>query len=415
MGENNSKYEKDDNAQKEKRRPGKRMPVWLLAVTDIALTCICLGLFLLYHYILPRQLSAEETVVATVKAGDTAFALPGSNSTVDTDKDKAENTGRSTEQNTDKNTDKNTDVNGSKSTEDGSGASDSEISEAPEDTYDMTSVDANGNIIYFGNSDTTDIEADRSESEYISTQEKKVTQVNSYDSDNIQFTTDKVEIGSGISKITYYISDIYVSSVEYLRTAFAEGEYGKNIRESTLDQARDNDAILAINGDYYGSSEMGVVIRNGVLYRSGTYGADICVLFTDGTMKTYAPEEFDMVDILGQGAWQVWIFGPQLLDGEGNILSVFNSTYYLSREHPRTAIGYIEPGHYVFLLVDGRNDGYSRGASLSELAQIMADAGCVYAYNLDGGKSAEMVYEDEFVNQPSDGGREVSDIIYLRE
>ena len=139
----------------------------------------------------------------------------------------------------------------------------------------------------------------------------------------------------------------------------------------------------------------------------------ICVLFTNGTMKTYAPDEFDADEVIAQSAWQAWTFGPQLLDGKGNILSSFNTTTYLNSTNPRCAIGYITQGHYVFVVVDGREEGYSKGVTLSELAQIMVDAGCNSAYNLDGGKSAAMVYQGEYVNQPADGGRTVSDIVYI--
>lgn len=43
----------------------------------------------------------------------------------------------------------------------------------------------------------------------------------------------------------------------------------------------------------------------------------------------------------------------------------------------------------------------------------MSSLGCNVAYNLDGGKSSAMVYEGEYVNQPADGGRTISDIIYI--
>jgi exopolysaccharide biosynthesis protein len=179
--------------------------------------------------------------------------------------------------------------------------------------------------------------------------------------------------------------------------------------------AENNDAVLTISGDFYGNSEEGVVIRNGVLYRSVVNDADICVLFTDGTMKTYSPEEFDVDEVIQKGAWQAWTFGPELLDGSGNVLSSFNTTSYLNEENPRCALGYIEEGHYIFVVVDGRDVGYSKGATLSELAQIMSDEGCLTAYNLDGGKSAAMVFDGEYVNQPSEGGRTISDIVYIGE
>jgi exopolysaccharide biosynthesis protein len=276
------------------------------------------------------------------------------------------------------------------------------------------SIPTDSKKINYGNNGTMDIASDISSSK-VNSLDDVVTEVNNFRDENIQFTTDKVELGSGSDKITYYVSDIYVTKVNYIKTAFATGEYGKNLRDSTADMADANDALLAISGDFYGNGETGIVIRNGILYRSVIDDADICVLFTDGTMKTYSPEEFNAEEVVEQGAWQAWTFGPQLLDGKGNILASFNSTTYLNSTNPRCAIGYIEPGHYVFVVVDGRDEGYSMGVTLSELAQIMVKAGCVTAYNLDGGKSAAMVFDGSYVNQPSQGGRTVSDIVYIGE
>ncbi len=422
----------------------KRMPIWGLVIMDIVLTAACLGLFTLYHYVLPRQLESAEIVVASAgDSTDTSFKLPGSesdsddilsdalpnsgtddndlitksgNTTSDQDDEEEPSEENPSEENTSSSEEDPSEENPTSNEEEST--SDNAVAGSDSDNGTSVTVKPNNNNtkggFNYGNSDTTEIMANTWESKVISSADKTLTQVNSYSSEHIQFTTDKVEIGNGNDKITYYVSDIYVTNVEYLKTAFAKDKYGKNYKESTLKIASAHDSLLAINGDYYGNNEIGVVIRNGVLFRSEVYDADLCVLYTDGTMETYSPNEFDLDEVVARGAWQAWIFGPQLLDGSGNILSTFNSTNYLSNAHPRTAIGYVEPGHYVFVVVDGRDDGYSRGATLTELAQIMADSGCVTAYNLDGGGSSEMVYADEHVNQPCDD-RDVSDIIYISE
>ena len=79
--------------------------------------------------------------------------------------------------------------------------------------------------------------------------------------------------------------------------------------------------------------------------------------------------------------------------------------------NPRAAIGYFAPGHYCFVVVDGRQKGYSEGMSLDELASTLASLGCQTAYNLDGGATAMMVFQGKLVNQPTNGGRTSSDII----
>ena len=153
--------------------------------------------------------------------------------------------------------------------------------------------------------------------------------------------------------------------------------------------AKENNAIAAINGDYYGIGASGVVIRNGVLYNSRPDG-DVCVLFYDGTMKVYQAAEFDAQKVMAAGAYQAWSFGPSLLSADGKALSSFRGP--VSGTNPRTAIGYYEPGHYVFVLVDGRQAGYSDGMTLAQLSALFEELGCKVAYNLDGGKTSVMTF-----------------------
>ena len=260
------------------------------------------------------------------------------------------------------------------------------------------------------NNDTTEISSDKNNTVFENMTSEVIA---SERSDTADITVKKCTYGSGEDIVTYYLADIYVTSADAVKTAFAGGTYGKNIRAGVDEMAEDAGAMIAISGDYYGNSEDGVVIRNGVLYRNNPTNADICVLFSDGTMKTYSPDDLDADKVISEGAWQAWTFGPALLDGNGNIPETFNTNSYIYGNNPRCAVGTVSPGHYVFVVVDGRDKGYSRGADLSELAAIMRDAGCTCAYNLDGGGSSAMYFGDSFISSPSGGGRDISDIVYI--
>jgi len=229
----------------------------------------------------------------------------------------------------------------------------------------------------------------------------------SYRSENVNVSMTKVEENG----VTYYIQDIYIRSILNLKSAFAEDTYGKAITDSVLDMAVENDAVAAINGDYYGVESSGVVIRNGVLYRENA-NADVLVLYDDGTMKAFSADEFDGEVEMDNGAYQAWNFGPVLVH-DGTAMTSFSSR--ISSENPRTAIGYMEPGHYVFVTVDGRQAGYSSGMTLKDLALVMEELGCQVAYNLDGGQTSTMTFGDEIANQPYKGGRLTSDIIYISD
>lgn len=230
---------------------------------------------------------------------------------------------------------------------------------------------------------------------------------NSYVSDNINLQISKVQAND----VTYFVADIYVRDVDYLRTGFAGGNYARGITDKPLVMATENNAILAITGDYYGIRSTGIVIRNGELYRDIPF-EDTLVMNYDGTMQTFSKAEFDINTIKANGAWQAWSFGPMLLQ-DGQPMTSFNSN--VTGLNPRTAIGYFEPGHYCFVTVDGRQDGYSIGMSMKQMSQLFFDLGCMVAYNLDGGQSAEMIFGGQIYNQPYNGGRNVSDIVYLAE
>ena len=199
-----------------------------------------------------------------------------------------------------------------------------------------------------------------------------------YKSKNIDITITQSKYGNSV----YYVADIYVSDIKYLKTAFARSKYGGGA-DSIFDTMSSSKGILGINGDYYSARNDGIVIRNGDLYRDKVY-ADVLIMNNDGSMATYTADEFDINAVKENGAWQGWSFGPMLLNN-GQPMTTFNSN--VVRANPRTAIGYYEPGHYCMVVVDGRQNGYSSGIKMADLSQLMYDLGCKVAYNLDGGQS----------------------------
>lgn len=103
------------------------------------------------------------------------------------------------------------------------------------------------------------------------------------------------------------------------------------------------------------------------------------------------------------------IAGSDILMRAGKVLAQDKTKFSLT-SHPRTAVGLMDAGKTLVLVVaDGRDPARATGLSLDELAQLMADLGCQDALNLDGGGSSEMVLRDSqsgqlrVLNQPSDG------------
>ena len=218
---------------------------------------------------------------------------------------------------------------------------------------------------------------------------------------------------------TVYVADITLTEASSLRTAFANGSYGRNIKALTSVTAEENDAVLAINGDFYGSRQNGYVIRNGELYRdSGSENEDLAIM-KDGSFRIVSESDYSASEILSAGAEQVFSFGPALLKNSEIQVSENEEVGMAMASNPRTAIGILGEKHYVFVVSDGRTEE-SAGLSLYELSEFLQELGCKTAYNLDGGGSSTMVFQGEVVNKPTTGGdriseRAVSDIVYIKK
>ena len=212
-----------------------------------------------------------------------------------------------------------------------------------------------------------------------------------------------------------FIADIYLARVDSFQTYWAGGKFHRWMKADPLEMSDETGAILCINGDYADVQETGLLVRNGELYMDEQTTCDICVLYADGTMETYGPEDYLAEEVLARGPYQIWKFGPALLDENGQPRSSFNTTDRILSNNPRTGIGYYEPGHYCFVVVDGRQGEYSAGMEIERFAQLFSELGCTAAYNLDGGRSSVMIFQQEIVNRPFLNGRKVGDILLIRE
>ena len=238
----------------------------------------------------------------------------------------------------------------------------------------------------------------------------------SYSDDNISVTlTEKT-----VSNTQVYIADVTVSSSEYLKTAFAQNTYGNNVTAKTSETAANNNAILAVNGDYYGANTTGYVIRNGVVYRDtvreDSSNGDLAI-YKDGSFKIIYEDQVSADQLVKDGVVNLLAFGPSLVEN-GEIAVDTNSEVGQSMSsNPRTAIGIIDENHYIIIVSDGRTSE-SEGLSLYQMAEIMKSYGVKTAYNLDGGGSSTLYFNGQVINKPTTNGntiseRSVSDIVYI--
>ena len=237
---------------------------------------------------------------------------------------------------------------------------------------------------------------------------------NTYSDDNVTITLKEYREND----TTIYVADVEVKDSSLLKTAFANNTYGKNVTEKTSTIASSINAILAINGDYYGVQEYGYVLKNGTIYRNtAKSNQQDLVIYKDGSWEIINESDVTLENLVNKGAYNILSFGPALVEKEEIVVNTNTEVGQAMKSNPRTAIGIIDDNHYVFVVSDGRTSA-SSGLSIYELATFMKSLGCTTAYNLDGGGSSTMYFNGKVVNNPTTNGnriseRKVSDIVYI--
>ena len=233
------------------------------------------------------------------------------------------------------------------------------------------------------------------------------------------------DINLEIDVIRRYETQVYVAVVttenhRLIKSAFGFDTYGKNYKEKTSVIANRKNAIFAINGDYYGFRDIGFVVRNGIVYRITPRPEDYddaIILHDDGVMASFAETETNLQMLNQMQPWQVWSFGPVLMNAGEIVVTPTTKVPYELTSNPRTAIGQISQNQFIFVVSDGRTEE-SAGLSVYELASIFLEYNATFAYNLDGGGSATMWFNGRIINKPVNSGstiseRSISDIVYV--
>ena len=164
--------------------------------------------------------------------------------------------------------------------------------------------------------------------------------------------------------------------------------------------------VLGVNADFYNMTNgvpSGALVMEGKEY-SGVGNENFFAILKDGTpiiggSSEYAAYKDQIQEAVGASIYLV-------KDGK---VAVSTSANYYNNRASRTCVGITADGKVVFMALDGRQEPFSAGGSAEEIAQIMLDAGCVTAVNLDGGGSTTFAAKEEgaddisVVNRPSDG------------
>ena len=165
-------------------------------------------------------------------------------------------------------------------------------------------------------------------------------------------------------------------------------------------------AVLGVNADFFNMSTgkpSGALVMEGVTY-NGVGSENFFAILDDGSAVIGAPSQWASYADRVQEA----VGGSSFIVKNGENVASKSANYYNNRAS-RTSVGITAEGKVVLMVLDGRQEPFSCGGALEEIAQIMIDAGCVTAINLDGGGSSTFVSKAEgadelsVVNRPSDG------------
>lgn len=243
--------------------------------------------------------------------------------------------------------------------------------------------------------------------------------VSTYEDATISVRMERVEYMNDV----YNVARVRIADASQLRTALSSN-YKLGQKSMRLDRistmAKNNNAIVAIGGDYFYNESKGIVVRQGETlrktFKNKKFKTHLMVIDGKGDLHIILNQDANELKALTEaeaGVMDVFDFGPALvIDGK---LQDIPSTYsYNVRGHePRCAIGQTGPLEYLLVVVDGRRSN-SDGTSCEVLAHFMFEQGCIQAYNLDGGNSALMVFHNEnYSNKTVKAERSVSDIIYF--
>ena len=213
------------------------------------------------------------------------------------------------------------------------------------------------------------------------------------------------------AKYKGWLTAVYDPSDVELAVSSKLGKAGQSV--STL--VKNNDGLVGINGGGFedldgwgnGSIPYGAIIKNGELIWEHAGGSGGLIGFTNDH-KMYLTDEAP-ADAIKNGMKDAVDFGPNLIVN-GNVAKIHGDGGWGTA--PRSVIAQRKDGVVLLLSIEGRLPGYSTGATMNDVIEILLRYKAYNAANLDGGASCTMSIGGKLWNRPSAGaeygGRTVS-------
>ena len=215
--------------------------------------------------------------------------------------------------------------------------------------------------------------------------------------------------------------EIKTADGSQIRRYIANNSYGSDVQLYASDMARDVNAVIALNGDFYAFRKMGVTVYSRQLYRNEGKNLDTCFVTADGDLvfahRGELKNDADTKSFLQEHNVVFSLsFGPILVE-DGVLQSPESYGSYpigeINNIYSRSGIGQLGERHYLIATL-GEQGPYNTRAQLYTFAGYLAAKGCESAYALDGGQTATMIFNGRTFNRVDwDSERTMSDIVYF--
>ena len=182
--------------------------------------------------------------------------------------------------------------------------------------------------------------------------------------------------------------------------------------------AQNANAVVAINGDFYGHRSCGITVYQRQLYRFNPRSLESCFFTASGDMIFTHVGELNTEDEVKKFVQDNDIvfsisFGPILVEnGEKKT----TNTYLVGEvdiQYSRAAIGQVDKLHYLLMSIN-EEGVYKNRVTINQAADLIYAKGVPNAYALDGGQTATIVMNGETFNRPDWGNERImTDIIYF--
>ncbi len=194
------------------------------------------------------------------------------------------------------------------------------------------------------------------------------------------------------TEATAYVTNIRTKDFSLLKTDSWGSDADSRSTVPAAEIAGKYGVVYGQSADYFNykdTTNSGIVIRKGEVFREYIY-RNMLAIYPDGRLVTYIKgDTISAARLIEDGVQTTVSFGPVLV--EDGFLSSNSTQSWVMVRNPRSAIGMVEPGHYVSIVVDGRYAA-SRGLTTIALGELFVQEGCKVAYNLDGGGTVSVTF-----------------------